>query len=509
MPQYKPYDYSQRVMVPISLEEQLAPGTLEHAIHYLIEQRIDTRGFDERFRNDQTGRRAYDPKILLKLVLLAYARGMLSSRHIERACRENVVFMALSCGQAPDHSTIAAFVSSMHNEIGPLFAQVLLICDEEGLLGGTHFSLDGLKLSSNASKEWSGNFAELRHKQQKLEEKVTEAILEHRDADRRDEEPSSDSKSDQQRRQRRIDRLQRQAQRIETFLAENEPRQGVRQQEIRSNVTDNESGYLKTSHGMMQGYNAQALVDDRHQVITEALASSEVQDLNQLPRVLAAATETAATAGLGAEYYAGKVLTADSNYYSERNLQACEVAELDAYIPDSQFRKRDVRFATRDRHKLREKRRFELVDFQYDAVRDHYICPNGKRLTLIATHHRCGTGGWGRRYKASRQKCAGCPFTERCLQRNAVARNLIVAFKGVAQTETASRRMVAKIDTERGRKLYQRRLAIVEPVFANLRAHKRMDRFTLRGRVKVDIQWKLYCLVHNIGKLMNFSDAFN
>ena len=68
--------------------------------------------------------------------------------------------------------------------------------------------------------------------------------------------------------------------------------------------------------------------------------------------------------------------------------------------------------------------------------------------------------------------------------------------------------MLAKIDTERGRRLYQRRLAIVEPVFANLRAHKLMNRFTLRGRTKVDVQWKLYCLVHNIGKLMSFSTAF-
>ncbi len=74
--------------------------------------------------------------------------------------------------------------------------------------------------------------------------------------------------------------------------------------------------------------------------------------------------------------------------------------------------------------------------------------------------------------------------------------------------DSASRRMVKKIDTARGRLIYQMRLAICEPVFANLRAHKGMDRFTLRGRKKVDIQWKLYCMVHNIGKIMNFSMAF-
>jgi transposase len=66
---YKPYDYNQTMMIPVSLEDQLVPGTLEYAIHHLIEERIDTSLFDERFRNDETGRRSYDPKVLLKIVL--------------------------------------------------------------------------------------------------------------------------------------------------------------------------------------------------------------------------------------------------------------------------------------------------------------------------------------------------------------------------------------------------------------------------------------------------------
>jgi transposase len=113
------------------------PGTLEFAIHTLVETRMDMSRFAERFSNDERGRTAYNPKILLKVVLLGYARGMISARKIERACRENVVFIALCCGQHPDHSTIAAFVSSMQEEIQPLFRDVLLVCDERGLLGGT------------------------------------------------------------------------------------------------------------------------------------------------------------------------------------------------------------------------------------------------------------------------------------------------------------------------------------------------------------------------------------
>lgn len=110
MAKYRPYDYSQRVMIPVSVEDQWMPGTLEFAIHPLVEDRMDISGFEDRYSNDETGRWAYDPKVLLKVVLFAYSRGLISSRKMERACRENITFMALTCGQCPDHSTIAAFV---------------------------------------------------------------------------------------------------------------------------------------------------------------------------------------------------------------------------------------------------------------------------------------------------------------------------------------------------------------------------------------------------------------
>jgi len=153
MAKYKHYDYDQLMMVPVSLEDQLVPGTLEYAMHHVVEERLDLSMFDGRYNNDDTGRKAIDPKVLIKIILFGYSRGLISSRSLERACLEKITFMALSCGQKPDHSTTAAFVSSIDEEVETLFTKVLLICEEEGLLGGTHFSLDGLNLSSNASKE--------------------------------------------------------------------------------------------------------------------------------------------------------------------------------------------------------------------------------------------------------------------------------------------------------------------------------------------------------------------
>ena len=172
MARYKHYDYNQLMMVPVSLEEQLIPGTLEYAIHHVVEERLDLSILDNRYSNDETGRKAISPKVLIKIVLFGYSRGLISSRSLERACAENITFMALACGQKPDHSTIAAFVSSIEIEVEHIFTKVLMVCEEEELLGGTHFSLDGLKLSSNASKEHSGTFKELANKREKIRRQI-------------------------------------------------------------------------------------------------------------------------------------------------------------------------------------------------------------------------------------------------------------------------------------------------------------------------------------------------
>ena len=106
MAKFKPLNEKQLVMLPISLQDQLVPETLEHTINELVEKHLDLSIIDARYNNDETGAAAIHPKILLKVILLAYARGMISSRQIERACQENIIFIALSYGYAPENSTI-------------------------------------------------------------------------------------------------------------------------------------------------------------------------------------------------------------------------------------------------------------------------------------------------------------------------------------------------------------------------------------------------------------------
>ncbi|SMN01881.1 Mobile element protein [uncultured Candidatus Thioglobus sp.] len=130
MPRYKDYNYDQSAMVVINFKEQIQPGTFEYAVHYLTDNKLDLSLFDEAYKNDKTGRVAYDPALLLKIILFAYSKGITSSREIAWCCRNNIIFMAFSCQTSPHFTTIANFISSHAQATEKLFEQVLLICDE-------------------------------------------------------------------------------------------------------------------------------------------------------------------------------------------------------------------------------------------------------------------------------------------------------------------------------------------------------------------------------------------
>jgi transposase len=498
MAKFKKYDYSQRIFLPVSLEEQLMPGTLEFAIHTLIENRLDMTVFDENYKNDETGRSAYSPKVLLKIVLLGYSRGLISSRQLERACNENVLFIALSCDQHPDHSTIAAFVSSMKDQIVPIFSDILLVCEEEKLLGGTFFAVDGCKLPSNASLEWSGKIKDLKRRKEKIERKVKVLLEEQVETDKKETAIIKEMTAN---REKQIEKLKKQADKIEKWLCGHDKRIGKHGREIQSNITDNESAKMKTSHGTIQGYNGQALVDSKHQVILHGEAIGNGQDADHIPPMIDGAKKSFQKAGKPKNYFEGKVLTADSNYHSTTNIQKCEEEGLDAYIPDNKFRIRDKRFSSQDRFKPKLKK-FSFFEFQYDDENDHYICPNGKKLKPFAKKAK-SKGKFIKVYISNEADCKFCQLRSKCL-RYGNSKQRYLSYFIDESNKNISKEMVKKVETEIGKRIYPQRVAIVEPVFANIRTQKRMDRFTLRGKIKVNIQWLLYCMVHNIEKVVNY-----
>ena len=506
MARYKHIDTSPRFLA-VDLSRQLLPGTFEHALNELIDHDIDLSDFDVRYCNDETGATAYPPAMLLKVTLFAYSRGIVSSRAIERACREHVTFIALSGDSTPHCTTIADFVSTLSKDITNIFTQVLFICDGQGLIGREMFAIDGVKLPSNASKAKSGTRADFARQAGKLEAAVEGMLARHREQDEKATEPDLQAKETQ-----RIERLQSDAAQIRAWLAKHpDDRTGAKGSVRKSNRTDNDSAKMATSKGVIQGYTGVAAVDDQHQIIVEAQAHGTGSEQELLIPVIEAMADLRDDDSL---------ITADAGYHSEANLKQLAAMEVQALIADNGMRQRDERFATQDRHKetpdpLHDKSNqekkattYQPSDFTYDAEAKTCVCPVGKSLYR---HGRGVINGYAVvRFQGAQRDCVPCAHRERCLRTPAQTKTRQVAFfhgKIATKPESYGDRMKQRIDSLKGRALYGRRFATVEPVFGNLRYNKRLDRFTLRGRTKVDGQWKLFCLVHNIEKLAHHGYA--
>ena len=338
MARYKPVERN-GLFLSVVLEEQILPGTFEFALHHIVDNELDLSALDQQFDNDVTGASAYDPRVMLKVVLLAYSRGLISSRSIARACEQNVQFMAISGDNRPSYTHIAKFVRNLADQIQPLFKQVLMICDAQGLIGKEMFAIDGVKLPSNASKHCSGTHAELTHHAARLDKAAAKILERHR---AHDESKADETLAHKEQVQRA--KLQREAKRIREFIARTQPRLGAKGKEVKSNVTDNESAKMATSKGVIQGYGAQAAVDNKHQVIVAAQVIGAVAEHGALlPMIeLTNAVRTDQT-----------LITADAGYSEKGNLKALQKQGIPALIADNQMRKRDEAFADRGKHKAK------------------------------------------------------------------------------------------------------------------------------------------------------------
>jgi hypothetical protein len=421
--------------------------------------------------------------------------------------RTNIVCMALTGGLGPDHSTIAAFVSSMGDQITPIFRDVLVYLYSLDLVSKKMFAVDGIKLPSNAAKEWSGTFAELKTKRDKCARIAKLLVNKQKELDKSDKEGRADLT-------RRRKKYEKTVSRIDQFLATENKREGSRGTEIKSNITDNESAKMLTSKGVIQGYNGVAVVDSEHQVIVAAEAFGSGQEHELFTPVIEQAEEALSQITGDEAPLSETIVLADTGYFTESNLKVCEDKHIDAYIPDPKFRQRDERFASRDENHRPDRhasKLYEQADFILNKRDNSYTCPAGKRLRIknrIVKIH----GFIGRRYIAQESDCAACEKKAKCIRNGGrgKARTLFIATDRLPGNErTLSRTMMQKIDTDEGKDMYSHRMGIVEPVFANIRSTKKMNYLTLRSKVKANIQWLLFCMVHNIEKARGYCPQYS
>jgi len=517
-PRFKPYNPDQSAMVVINYQDQLQPGTFEHAVHYLIEHKLDLSIFYPKYCNEDTGRLAYDPAILLKIILFAYSKGIKTSREMQWCCETNITFKALSCDTVPHFTTLAKFVSSHTDEIEDLFEQVLLVCHEQGLLGNELFAIDGCKMPSNAAKEWSGTFKELEEKRKKLRRLIRHHLKEHHERDEAETEAELDRDI---RRAKTVLSLDESLNKVNRFLKTNRPRmgRGKRSKEVKSNITDNESAKMTTSKGTIQGYNGVATVDRKHQIIIDAQAFGEGQEHHTLQPVLETVEARLKKLGIAENLYQqGTVITADTGFANEANMRYLHERRINGYVPDNKFRSRDPKFNhQKDKYGKRHqnlpdtgwKETIPASEFQFDPVNLRCICPTGESLKYHAT--RTDQNGQSRAYFQGRLlQCRHCPKKHQCMQNPEAADHRKGKGRQVSFTVEHKRLpnytdwMKHRVDSPRGKEIYSHRMSVVEPVFGNIGTNKRLNRFSLRGKKKVQGQWQLYCLVHNIEKLANY-----
>ena len=278
-----------------------------------------------------------------------------------------------------------------------MFRDVLLVCDELGLIGREMFAVDGVKMPSNASKEWSGTRADFGRKVKKMEQAIGYLVRRHREADRAQEDPVMG-----QARQRQIKTLRAAVKKVKKFLAENDDKVGASGRVKKSNLTDNESAKMKTGHGVLEGYAGVAVVDSKHQVVVHAQAFGDAQEHGLLIPMLEGTRENFQSVAAPRDVLKTAKVAADSGYHSETNAKYLFEQGIDGYLADTLFRKRDPRFASAKRHLPKRpdepwfrhpgRGLYKAADFRVAEDLSHAICPAGRRLYRNGRH--CDINGF-------------------------------------------------------------------------------------------------------------------
>ena len=482
----------QGMFLMVSLKEQLLPETFEYMLDEIINTKIDTSIFDKKYKNDKTGASAIPPKALLKLIIYGYSKGHKSSREIWELSRNNIIAKALTGDMNVHWTTIADFISSNSDEFKEIFVDVLAYCNDLGLIGVETFAIDGLRLPSNASMSLTGTKEQLEKRLGVYQRMAQKHLERHQRKDSNGELDKNTEKHFMERQKK----LSRQIDKTSKFLKTMKKKEGGRGQEIKSNVTDNESAMIHSPSGYIQGYIGLAVSDRKEQIIVSAEAFGSANEGVHLHEMLSQSEKNVKkTSGEEVWEKNKKTFLADKNYFSEENLKMCDEFGLDAVIPDSQ----DKRRFGDNKEKL-----YEVEDFKYNKNEDHYECPWGKILLYKGEDDLDGCEV--KYYRASVKDCRICPLYSKCIRSKkdqcTIDKGKSLVVRKSNEHGSYCLRMRKKLETEKYKELYGQRIQVIEPVFANISYCKGLNRFTLRGKEKVNGQWQLYCIVHNLGKCL-------
>jgi len=332
---FLPCDREQDLLLPPSLREWLPADHLAWFVLDAVDE-LELSAFYDAYREDGWGRAAFEPAMMVALLLYAYAVGERSSRAIERRCREDVAFRVIAANRVPDHATIARFRARHEQALAATFTQLLALCARAGLVSLGVVALDGSLLAGNASPGATRSYASIRAEVERMlaEAAETDAAEDEQLGDTRGDELPADLVDARSRRQR-----------LRRCKAEHGRRLGGRKPTPpdpdalavrRINTTDPDTRLMKRAGGKsVQGYNAQ-LVASPEQVILAAQVTQSHNDGDQLAPMVAQTVETLREAGI--EESLGIVL-ADGGYWNSSAIGELRELGIAVLIPTKDRRR--------------------------------------------------------------------------------------------------------------------------------------------------------------------------
>jgi transposase len=416
------------------------------------------------------GNPPYHPAMMLKIIFYAYAKGLFSSRKIAEAVKENLPFIFLAAWQKPDFRTINDFRKNNIKELDILFARVVRLCKQLGMVKLGHVAIDGTKIKANASDAKTYDNERIEKEIKRWLEQA-EAVDQQEDQLYGSDKTGNEIPEDIRDPKKRIEKLKKLKKQLEQRGSQ------------KINQTDPDAVFMKTSGSIKTAYNAQAAVDSTHQVVVASDVTNDTADVDQLLPMIDQAEEN-----VSEEI---DQCSADAGYSSGENLKALEKREIDAYIPDREYQ-------AQKRGKLVDD--FHKESFVYDEKLDCYICVEGEVLSYSHLQQRKGKEPL-RVYRG--RKCHACQFFGICTSSKtgrSISRH---------PYEKELRQMRQKLDSESGKAVYARRKYTVEPPFGHIKSIMGFTSFQLRGKQRVRGEFKLVTIAHNLRKIWLYLKSNN
>lgn len=473
-----PVKFNQRLLFPSSVFD-LLPKDHECFVYDDIFRQLDISSIEKKY--SYLGQRAFDPRLIVGILLYAYSRGVFSSRQIERRCREDLSFMYISHMNCPNFRVLSDFRKDNSDFLKECFIQSVLLAKALGMVSFGHVSLDGSKFKANSSKHKAMSYEYLKLREEELVNQIKELIAQAEHCDETEDEQLQDKTGfeipeELKIKQKRLKKIQAAREALEKRENELEPGKKIDGKKQIS-FADKEARIMGKKGHYEYAYNGQISVDEKAQIIVGQHLSQNANDKQEVGPALEQIQETM-----------GKLpekMSQDNGYLSGANLEKLAGAGVDAYVATGREDKKDVR-------PLEEcNREIKKADFDYDEERDCFTCPAGHSLELKRESED------GKRvYQAQRQSCEQCSYRDRCCK----------SQKGEPRTintddkEPLRQKMNEKMEQESSKEVYKKRKQIVEPVFGQIK-NSGFRGFLLRGYRKVGGEFSLVCAVHNFKKI--------